>query len=271
MDPSSTAASAPATVPTIRFLWAGLHAGKVLTAPVGKGLLRGQFELARGAHASVAGLHAEISARQLLPAASRPADCSNLFPTGGTYTGVSVTPLILRWNLVSGRRFCPGFRVRVALSGPITNFRPVGPYPVPRSSGHQCFQLHPAVWVGRALFRQAAAVDLPLRQCGSHFECQHGRFQSRRERERAVFHRLYVVEMTPYERNRHRVRAQFLRGHRSQKVHAIVDAMRVEGVSLLDWSLDGDHNRSVVTIAGPPRRWWRRPFALPARQPSSSI
>jgi glutamate formiminotransferase len=37
------------------------------------------------------------------------------------------------------------------------------------------------------------------------------------------------------------------------KVHAIVDAMRVEGVSLLDWSMDGDHNRSVVTIAGPPQ------------------
>jgi glutamate formiminotransferase len=28
--------------------------------------------------------------------------------------------------------------------------------------------------------------------------------------------------------------------------------MRVDGVSLLDWSMDGDHNRSVVTIAGPP-------------------
>ncbi len=35
-------------------------------------------------------------------------------------------------------------------------------------------------------------------------------------------------------------------------VRAIVDAMRVDGVSLLDWSLDNDHNRSVVTIAGPP-------------------
>jgi glutamate formiminotransferase / 5-formyltetrahydrofolate cyclo-ligase len=27
----------------------------------------------------------------------------------------------------------------------------------------------------------------------------------------------------------------------------------VDGVSLLDWSLDSDHNRSVVTIAGPPQ------------------
>jgi glutamate formiminotransferase len=35
-------------------------------------------------------------------------------------------------------------------------------------------------------------------------------------------------------------------------VAEIVGAMRVDGVRLLDWSLDGAHNRSVVTIAGAP-------------------
>jgi glutamate formiminotransferase len=35
-------------------------------------------------------------------------------------------------------------------------------------------------------------------------------------------------------------------------VQAIVSAMRVEGVRLLDWSMDSDHNRSVVTVAGAP-------------------
>jgi glutamate formiminotransferase len=44
----------------------------------------------------------------------------------------------------------------------------------------------------------------------------------------------------------------FSEGCDRKKMHAIVDAMRVPGVSLLDWSMDGDHNRSVVTIAGPP-------------------
>jgi glutamate formiminotransferase / 5-formyltetrahydrofolate cyclo-ligase len=44
----------------------------------------------------------------------------------------------------------------------------------------------------------------------------------------------------------------FSEGSDRNKVLAIVDAMRVQGVSLLDWSMDGDHNRSVVTIAGPP-------------------
>jgi glutamate formiminotransferase len=36
-------------------------------------------------------------------------------------------------------------------------------------------------------------------------------------------------------------------------VGQIVSAMQVEGVRLLDWSLDAAHNRSVVTIAGAPQ------------------
>jgi glutamate formiminotransferase len=44
----------------------------------------------------------------------------------------------------------------------------------------------------------------------------------------------------------------FSEGGDREKVAAIVRAMRVEGVHLLDWSLDADHNRSVVTIAGAP-------------------
>ena len=35
-------------------------------------------------------------------------------------------------------------------------------------------------------------------------------------------------------------------------VQAIVSAMHVEGVRLLDWSMDSDHNRSVITVAGAP-------------------
>lgn len=38
----------------------------------------------------------------------------------------------------------------------------------------------------------------------------------------------------------------------SDVVRQIVAAMRVDGVKLLDYSLDRDHNRSVVTIAGSP-------------------
>ena len=44
----------------------------------------------------------------------------------------------------------------------------------------------------------------------------------------------------------------FSEGRDARRVEAIVAAMRVEGVSLLDWSMDPDHNRSVVTVAGDP-------------------
>jgi glutamate formiminotransferase len=44
----------------------------------------------------------------------------------------------------------------------------------------------------------------------------------------------------------------FSEGADAGKVAQIVAAMQVDGVRLLDWSLDGAHNRSVVTIAGPP-------------------
>ena len=44
----------------------------------------------------------------------------------------------------------------------------------------------------------------------------------------------------------------FSEGTDSTKVSKIVAAMQVEGVRLLDWSLDAAHNRSVVTIAGAP-------------------
>jgi len=41
-------------------------------------------------------------------------------------------------------------------------------------------------------------------------------------------------------------------GRDARQVEAIVAAMQVEGVRLLDWSMDADHNRSVVTVAGSP-------------------
>ena len=44
----------------------------------------------------------------------------------------------------------------------------------------------------------------------------------------------------------------FSEGNDEAIVREIVASMRVDGVKLLDYSLDRDHNRSVVTIAGEP-------------------
>jgi glutamate formiminotransferase len=45
----------------------------------------------------------------------------------------------------------------------------------------------------------------------------------------------------------------FSEGKDVRRVGAIVAAMRVKGVYLLDWSMDADLNRSVVTLAGDPQ------------------
>jgi len=44
----------------------------------------------------------------------------------------------------------------------------------------------------------------------------------------------------------------FSEGTDPGRVEAIIGAMCVEGVRLLDWSMNEDHNRSIVTIAGDP-------------------
>lgn len=44
----------------------------------------------------------------------------------------------------------------------------------------------------------------------------------------------------------------FSEGIDARRVQFIVGAMCVDGVRLLDWSMDATHNRSIVTIAGPP-------------------
>ena len=44
----------------------------------------------------------------------------------------------------------------------------------------------------------------------------------------------------------------FSEGTDARRVEAIVAAMRMEGVRLLDWTMDADHNRSLVTLAGEP-------------------
>ena len=44
----------------------------------------------------------------------------------------------------------------------------------------------------------------------------------------------------------------FSEGADVRSIEAILAAMRAPDVHLLDWSMDSDHNRSVVTIAGPP-------------------
>lgn len=94
---------------SFRFVWAGVHAGKVLTGMEGHSFWRGNFEygvevfpfwqsytptMQRQNCVTVTGTTNEI-------------DCSSVFTVGGIYTGVSITPIILRWNFASSGRWAP--------------------------------------------------------------------------------------------------------------------------------------------------------------------
>lgn len=83
------------------FLNGGIRVGKVLTGPSGPGILRGQFEYA----AELMPYWQAFTPRQ----AFQPFPGAAPVTTGGTYSGISITPALLRWNFV--RR--PGHGQRV--------------------------------------------------------------------------------------------------------------------------------------------------------------
>jgi len=96
---------------SFRFFMAGIRAGKVLTANAGPGLLRGNFEY---------GVEVFPFWQSYTPTMQRQncvyipstffgteTSCSAPFTIGGTFTGVSVTPIILRWNFAGSRRIAP--------------------------------------------------------------------------------------------------------------------------------------------------------------------
>ena len=89
-------------IPT-RFLNAGVRLGKVLTGAAGPGVLRGQFEYAVEAMP----YWQSFEPKQVVSVTSGNPPQTHSYNTGGTYTGLSVTPIILRWNLVHWHRVMP--------------------------------------------------------------------------------------------------------------------------------------------------------------------
>jgi hypothetical protein len=96
------------------FLMAGVHVGKVLTQESGHGLLKGNFEYAVEAFPfwqsytpkfQKANCYATPTAGTTLVGPG--VYCSPLYTVGGTFSGASITPIILRWNLTHGKRFMP--------------------------------------------------------------------------------------------------------------------------------------------------------------------
>ena len=98
---------------SFKFLMVGGHAGRVLTPNLSKGVLRGNFEYGvelfplwqsytpkfQRANCSLAATPGGQTGTY--------ASCSPEYTVGGTFTGVSVTPAIFRWNFTHGRRWMP--------------------------------------------------------------------------------------------------------------------------------------------------------------------
>ncbi len=91
-----------------RFFMAGAHVGKVLTPEIGKGLFRGNFEYAAEIFPYWQSDTPKFDRRSCVPTANPVAiSCSPFYTVGGTFHGVTVTPIILRWNFTHGRRVMP--------------------------------------------------------------------------------------------------------------------------------------------------------------------
>jgi lipid A 3-O-deacylase len=93
------------------FFWAGVHVGKVLTRPAGPGFLKGQFEFAGEL---IPFWQSYTPAPHIETVSYKTEDGVVHYDQvpygGGTYTGLSVVPVIFRWNFKGTKKFVPWFQ-----------------------------------------------------------------------------------------------------------------------------------------------------------------
>jgi lipid A 3-O-deacylase len=91
-----------------KFFMAGAHLGKVLTPVFGTGMFRGNFEYA-GEVFPYWQSNTPKFQRYNCVATPNPIvlSCVGPYTVGGTFHGVSVTPIILRWNFTAGKKIMP--------------------------------------------------------------------------------------------------------------------------------------------------------------------
>jgi hypothetical protein len=93
---------------SFKFLMAGVHAGKVLTGNFLPGPLHGNFEYAVEVFPFWQSYTPKFQRAQChATPGSDSFSCSPLYTVGGTFSGVSITPIILRWNFTGTGRISP--------------------------------------------------------------------------------------------------------------------------------------------------------------------
>jgi len=91
-----------------KFFMAGGHLGKVLTPEMGSGVLQGNFEYAIEVFPYWQSNTPKFQ-RYSCTGTPNPIvfNCVGPYTVGGTFHGVSITPIILRWNFTHGSRVMP--------------------------------------------------------------------------------------------------------------------------------------------------------------------
>lgn len=159
-----------------KFTAAGVRLGKVITDQHLKGILRGQFEYAGELMPywqaftpppHMGAVPVENSSGQIIGYVQEPFG-------GGTYTGFSITPIILRWNFVPHRRFAPWFQGAGGLVYTTHKFPPDVLVPHGQPGGTSVFNFTPQFGVGfhyflkprRSLDFEANAVHISSSSLG---------------------------------------------------------------------------------------------------------
>ena len=122
------------------FLNAGVRIGKVLTDAAGPGFLRGQFEYA----IELIPYWQAFTPKETYTLST--VDPPRQVTTGGTYTGLSMTPAILRWNLVRWKRVMPWLQGGGGLIWTNHKFPPNG------SKGTSVWNFEPQIGIGLHYF-----------------------------------------------------------------------------------------------------------------------
>jgi lipid A 3-O-deacylase len=142
-----------AVTPSSSYLNLGARAGKVLTDPLGPGFLRGRFEYSAEVMPWWQGRTATFE-RYNLTATNDPniAVSRGPYETGGAYNGISITPVLLRWDLGGSRRILPFVQGGGGLIWTNHKFPPVGPLPAPGHQGTSVWNFTPQFGVGFQYF-----------------------------------------------------------------------------------------------------------------------
>lgn len=89
------------------FVNVGFHGGKVLTDTIGSGFFRGQFEYAGEVMPFWQSYTPDPHTAYVETTVNGKKTVEQVYIGGGTYTGASITPIILRWNFHGTHRIQP--------------------------------------------------------------------------------------------------------------------------------------------------------------------